>query len=260
MDLDKILCGLQDGEMLILAARPSIGKTALAMNIAAYLAIQQKVPVLVFSLEMDRRQLGTRLMSAHGNVDAYHIRSNTISADEFKRLQVACGSIGDSPLFVDDQPGLTVLQMRARVRKAVIDHGVKLVVLDYLQLMQGPGADLRHRVVDLSLGIKQLARETHLPILCLSQMSRATEGREDHRPMMSDMRESGSLEADADVVLLLHRKGFYDAQKADHEQVNDYNTAELIVAKQRNGPTGVVKLFFDGATTSFKSYADPDKF
>lgn len=269
-DLDEKLSGLQAGEMLIIAARPSMGKTALALNLAEQVAMGGRtpwtrahtdpVPVGFFSLEMSRNALAQRLLSAYSGVDSHKMRTGQINDQVMSRLIEACGALSQAPIIVDDTPNMTVMQLRARARRMVDRHGVKALFVDYLQLMTAPGAGRESRQVEVSTisrGIKALARELSLPVICLAQLNRGSEQREGNRPRMSDLRESGSIEQDADVVMLLHRESYY--HQADpgwlEENEDKVNDAELIIAKQRNGPTGVVHLTWDAHTTRFKSRA-----
>ncbi len=255
-ELDDITSGLQNGEMIIIAARPSMGKTALALNIAEHVGVVTGQPVAVFSLEMSRHQLAQRLLCSRGRVDSHKLRRNMLGPDEYARLAAEVGKLKDAPIHIDDSPGLTLLQLRAKARRLVARHDIKLVVVDYLQLMSFPGAESRQvEVSQLSKGIKALARELGVPVICLSQLNRGPEAREGHKPRMSDLRESGSIEQDADVVMMLHREEYYhnEPEWAD-ENPDLVGLAELIIVKQRNGPTGTVKMQFDGTTTRFNNH------
>jgi replicative DNA helicase len=278
-DLDKLLSGLQKGEMLILAARPSMGKTALALNIAEQVARGGRgpndapksapVPVGVFSLEMSKNALVQRLLSAFSGVDSQNIRTGRLSPTERATLRnCAEDGLAEIPLYIDDTPGLAVLQLRSRARRMVAQHNVGCLIVDYLQLLSAPGSARESRQVEVSAisrGIKALARELNVPVICLSQLNRASEQREGNRPRMSDLRESGSIEQDADVVMLLHREDYYhrgepawDPNDARFEEENreKINVAELIIAKQRNGPTGTVHLTWDSRTTRFRNHSN----
>ena len=276
-DLDKMTSGMHPGELTILAARPSMGKTALALNITEQLAFggvapgeyrrnAEPIPVGVFSLEMSRDSLVQRLLSARSGVDAYHLRTADRQAIEdagkWGDLLRAGDELRDAPIFIDDTPALTVLSLRARARRMVRKHGVKVLVIDYLQLLTAPHAARESRQVEvatISRGVKALSRELEVPILCLAQLNRGNTSRDGgkFRPKMSDLRESGSIEQDADVVMLLHREAYY--HKEDEEWLNDpeneplLNLTELILDKQRNGPTGVVKLTWDSNVTRFRN-------
>jgi replicative DNA helicase len=259
-ELDEMLSGLQSGEMIVLAARPSMGKTALSLNILENAAAAGK-PVVMFSLEMGKQQLVQRLLCAKAGIDGQKLRRNRLTRDDFARLQAACGDLQHAPIYIDDTPGLTLLQMRSKARRLHEQHGVKMVVIDYLQLMSsGSRAESRQvEVSEISRGVKAMARELEVPVVCLSQLNRASEGREGHRPRMSDLRESGSIEQDADVVLMLHREEYYHLGDPNWAEANPEkrNIAEVIVAKQRNGPTGTVNLVWDSRTTAFRNLARP---
>jgi len=282
-DLDDLLSGFQDEEMIILAARPSMGKTAIALNIAEQIAFggatpwqpragADPVPVGVFSLEMARGSLTQRLLSARSGVDASKLRTGKVNDEEWERLTRASGELADAPIFIDDTPGMTVLTMRAKARRMKNRHDIRCIVVDYLQLLTSPTQARESRQVEvseISRSIKALARELRVPVLCLAQLNRGAEQREGNRPRMSDLRESGSIEQDADVVMLLHREAYYhrgdpdwdinNPELQDHERKElqeRLNTAELIIAKQRNGPTDTVKLLWDNKTVRFKSF-DP---
>ncbi|QYU67436.1 replicative DNA helicase [Leptolyngbya sp. 15MV] len=276
-DLDKLLSGLQPGEMIVLAARPSMGKTALALNLAEQVARGGRTPeeaprgspvaVGVFSLEMSKASLVQRLLSAFSQVDSQRIRTGQLSAQERATIRTCAEGLIETPVHIDDTPGLAVLQLRSRARRMVAQHGVGCIIIDYLQLLSAPGAGRESRQVEVSAisrGIKALARELNVPVVVLSQLNRASEQREGNRPRMSDLRESGSIEQDADVVLLLHREDYYhrgepawDPQSPEFDEANreKIGTAELIVAKQRNGPTGTVMLTWDSRTTRFRNHA-----
>lgn len=252
-DLNDMLNGLQKSEMLILAARPSMGKTAFAMNIAENIAVDHKIPVAVFSLEMGKQALAQRLLCARSGVDGHKIRRNMLSTHDFTQLQIAVGELSEAPIYVDDTPGLSLLAFRAKARRLKSQYDIQAIFIDYLQLMTAPGSESRQQEVSsISRGIKEVARELDVPIVCLSQLNRNPEGRESKRPMLSDLRESGSIEQDADVVMMLHREDYY---KRTEEDFVPTNSAECIIAKQRNGPAGVVKLHFNTGTTRFEDAA-----
>lgn len=251
-ELDDMLNGLQGGEMIIVAARPSMGKTAIAMNIVEAVAGANH-GVAVFSLEMSKQQLAQRLMCSRAQIDAQRVRKGVISTPEFQKLAMMVNEMNKLPIWVDDSPGLTILELRAKARRLHEQHQIKMIMIDYMQLMDNPGVESRQQQIsEISRGIKAVARELNVPVIALSQLNRASEGRDGHRPRMSDLRESGSIEQDADVIMLLHREDYYRMQEPDF--VAD-NIAEVIVAKQRNGPTGTVKLTFDKMTTTFKNLA-----
>ncbi len=259
VDVDEITHGLQKGEMIILAARPSMGKTAMALNIAENMALR-KIPVAVFSMEMSREQLIYRVLASRATVKLEKLRNGMLSADDDRALAVACGELVDAPLYIDDTPGLTVTQLRVKARRMVDRFNIRAVVVDYLQLMTA-GGRVESRQIEVSAisrGIKAMARELDVPVICLSQLNRGAEQREGHRPRMSDLRESGAIEQDADVVAMLHREEYYHRNDVDWMQENEdkVGVAELIFAKQRNGPTGVVSLSWDGQTTRFHDHTD----
>ena len=255
IELDEMTNGLQEGELIIVAARPSLGKTAFALNIAEHISAKNGIPVGFFSMEMSRKQLTRRMLSSRTGLDSKKVSRNLLSSAQRHDLKAAVRETRDTPLFIDDSPGLTLMGLRARARRLVQKHQVRAIFIDYLQLMDAAatGADGRvNQVTELSRGVKALARELNVPVVCLSQLNRAAEQREGHRPRMSDLRDSGSIEQDADVVLMLHRDDYY--HQADPEYTAN-NEAEVIVTKQRNGPTGTVKLHFDGGTTRFHNPA-----
>ena len=264
-ELDDMLRGLQAGELIIVAARPSMGKTALALNLAEQIALGghvavredgKRVPIAVFSLEMSKSAVTQRLISQRSGLSSHHLRSG--HNVDFKRVIQACGELEQAPIYVDDTPNMTVMTLRARARRLVRQHGIRCIMIDYLQLLTSPAAARESRQVEVSTisrGIKALARELNIPIVCLAQLNRASEQREGNRPRMADLRESGSIEQDADVIILLHREDYYHVQNPDWalENPDKVGIAELIIAKQRNGPTGVVKLKWDANTTRFKN-------
>ena len=226
--------------------------TAIAMNIVEHVAARQ-VPCAVFSLEMSKQQLAQRLMCSRAQVDAQRVRKGMLSSNEYQQLAMMVNELAKFPIWVDDSPGLTILDLRAKARRLKLQHDVQLIMVDYMQLMDNPGPESRQQQIsEISRGIKALARELSVPVVCLSQLNRSSETRDGHRPRMSDLRESGSIEQDADVILLLHREDYYRMSDPDFEPDN---IAEVIIAKQRNGPTGTVKLTFDNKTTTFKNLA-----
>jgi replicative DNA helicase len=252
-EVDDMLNGLQNGELIIVAARPSMGKTALAMNFIENVAANHRLPCAVFSLEMSKQQLAQRMLCSRAAIDAQKVRKGMLSAEEFRKLAAVVVELSKAPIWVDDSPGLTVLELRAKARRLKRQHDIKLLMIDYLQLMDNPGPDSRQQQIsEISRGIKAVARELNIPVIAISQLNRMAEGREGHRPRMSDLRESGSIEQDADVIMLLHREDYYRMSEPDF--VPD-NIAEVIIAKQRNGPTGTVKLTFDNRTTTFRNLA-----
>lgn len=267
-DLDEMTSGLQKGEMVIVAARPSMGKTAFALNLAEQVAFggsphDEKgphTPVGFFSMEMSKQSVVQRLLSAHSGVDSHKMRRNILSQDDFRSLAMSCGKLSEAPVYIDDTPGLTVLMLRAKARRMVAQHGVRCIFVDYLQLMSAPSAARESRqaeVSTISRGMKALARELNIPVICLAQLNRQAELRDGNRPRMADLRESGSLEQDADVIMLLHREEYYHLQspKWAEENPDKVGIAEVIIAKQRNGPTGTVELRWNASTTRFQNLA-----
>lgn len=257
-DLDSNTSGLQKSDLIILAARPSMGKTAFCLNIVSHVALREQKPVLVFSLEMGKEQLVLRMLCAEGEIDAQRIKTGEIGEHEFPRLTQAMGRLGDAPIYIDDTPGLTVMEMRAKARKVQMEAGgdLGLIVIDYLQLMQGPGggggndANRTQEISAISRGLKGLARELKVPVMALSQLSRAVESRQDKKPMLSDLRESGAIEQDADLVMFIYRDEYYNK---DSERPG---TADIIIAKHRNGAVGEIELLFRNSITRFLNPAD----
>lgn len=267
-DLDEMLSGLQPGELLIVAARPSMGKTAFALNLAEQIALAgsphdpngPETPVAFFSMEMSRQSIVQRLLCAKSGVDSHRFRRNMLNQQEFAALAHACGDLERAPIIIDDTPGLTVMQLRAKARRMVAQYGCKCIIVDYLQLMTAPGSardGRQNEVSAISRGVKAIARELNVPVVCLAQLNRGAEQREGHRPRMADLRESGSIEQDADVIMLLHREEYYHTQDPSwaEENPDKIGVAEVIVAKQRNGPTGVVELAWQASTTRFGNLA-----
>jgi len=252
-ELDDLTCGLQDGEMIVIAGRPSMGKTSLALNIAEHIGVQGKQPVVIFSLEMGRQQLAERFLCSISGIDSQKVRKGLLSTEHYEKLVEACGVVSDAPIYIDDTSTLTPLELRAKARRSKSQHEIRCVIVDYLQLMHGGMSKVESRqqeITMISRYLKALARELSVPVVVLSQLNRAPEGRTDHLPRMSDLRESGSIEQDADVVMLLHREDYY------HQGEPDYtpgNTAKLIIAKQRNGPTGTIDLIFREKFTRFEN-------
>ena len=257
-ELDEMTSGLQKGELIIIAARPSMGKTALALNIAEQVALQGKA-VAVFSLEMSRQQLVQRLLCSRSGVDSHRLRRNMLRDQEWHKLHRACDQLMDAPILIDDTPGLSSMQLRAKARRLAAKHKLEMVVIDYLQLMTtgGRAESRQQEVSEISRAVKAMARELEVPVVCLSQLNRAAEQREGHRPRMADLRESGSIEQDADVIMMLHREEYYHQQDPHWVEDNPekVNVAELIVAKQRNGPTGTVNLTWMPMSTRFRDHA-----
>jgi replicative DNA helicase len=257
-ELDDMLNGLQNGEMVVVAARPSMGKTALAMNLIEHISADSRLPTAVFSLEMSKQQLAQRMLCSRGAIDAHKLRKGMLQAHEYAHLANVVGELAKAPIWVDDSPGLTPMELRAKARRLKLQHDVKCIMIDYMQLMDNPGVESRQQQIsEISRGIKAVARELNVPVIALSQLNRGSENRDGHRPRMSDLRESGSIEQDADVVMLLHREDYYRMSEPDFQPDN---IAELIIAKQRNGPTGTVKLTFLNKATRFENLstqADP---
>jgi replicative DNA helicase len=239
-DLDEYTSGLQSGELIIVAGRPSMGKTSFALNIVQHVGVQLGLPVVIFSLEMSKEQLARNMLCSHLKLDSQRLRRGRLTSEEREQLPIHVGALMEAPIFIDDSAALNTFEIRAKVRRLKRSKGLRLAVIDYLQLMQGSEhIDSREQqIAAISRSLKGLAREMQIPVIAVAQLNRQAEQRDDHRPRMADLRESGSLEQDADVVLLLHRPAYYmDSQSED-------TTAELIIAKQRNGPTGKVNLAF----------------
>jgi len=252
LELDELTSGLQAGEMIVIAGRPSMGKTALGLNIAEHVGADNKLPAAIFSLEMGAQQLAERMLCGRGHIDSHALRRGFLNDSDYKILADTADELSHSLIYIDDSPGLTPLELRAKARRLKIKHDIQLVVVDYLQLMYCPGAESRQQeVAIISRHLKALARELNVPVIVMSQLNRAPEGREGHRPRMSDLRESGSIEQDADVVVLMHREDYYHNEPG-YEKTHQ---AELIVAKQRNGPTGTVNLMWHSAWTRFENLA-----
>ena len=252
-ELDGWTCGLQDGEMIIIAGRPSMGKTSLALNIAENIGLVEKVPVGVFSLEMGKQQLAERFLCSVTEIDSQKVRRGLLSEEHYQKLKAACGQLYEAPIYIDDTSTLTPLELRAKSRRLKSRHSVRCIIVDYLQLMHlgvGRVESRQQEITAISRYLKALARELSIPVVVLSQLNRAAEGREGHRPRMSDLRESGSIEQDADVVMLLHREDYYHRGDPDYAE---NNAAELIIAKQRNGPTAKVDLIFREKFTRFEN-------
>ncbi|HEY7292017.1 MAG TPA: replicative DNA helicase [Vicinamibacterales bacterium] len=254
-DLDEMTSGLQSGDLVIVAARPSMGKTSLVLNIAQHVGTKTDMTVGVFSLEMSKEQLFLRMLTGEARIDAHRLRGGFLGERDWGKLSHAIGTLSEAKIFIDDTPSIGVLEMRAKCRRLASEHGLNLVIVDYIQLMQGRGR-FENRTLELasiSRSLKGLAKELSVPIVVLSQLSRAPESRSDHRPQLSDLRESGALEQDADVVVFIYREDMY----ADKSQppTDAQGVAELIIAKQRNGPTGIVRLAFIREFTRFENLA-----
>jgi len=258
VDLDRLTAGFQRADLVILAARPSMGKTALALNIVQHAAIEHNTAVAIFSLEMSKDQLVQRLLCSEGLVDAQRLRRGQLRDDDYPKLARAAGLLGTAPIWIDDSAALTPLGMRSKARRLKAEHDIALVIVDYLQLMQGPG-DVENRQQEISYisrSLKALAKELDVPVVAISQLSRAPEqrGGEHRRPQLSDLRESGAIEQDADVVCFIYRQEFYDGPVDPKTNESIEGLAEVIVGKQRNGPTGMVKLHFKKEYTRFDNY------
>jgi len=251
-EMDRRTGGLQKGDLIILAARPSMGKTSLALNLAYHVAVHEKKPVGVFSLEMSREQLVMRMLGSSGSFNLHNLRRGKLRAEDWPRLTQACEQLSRAPIFIDDNSGISVLEMKAKARRLKQQHGLGLIVIDYLQLMSG-GARIENRqqeISQISRNLKGLAKDLGVPVVALSQLSRGVEARGDHKPMLSDLRESGAIEQDADVVLFIFREEVY---KPDDESV--HNMATVIIGKQRNGPIGQFDLHFHKEFTRFSDLA-----
>ncbi len=250
-DFDKKTTGLHPGDLVIVAGRPSMGKTSFAMNIAEHAAIVDKKPVAVFSMEMSADQLATRVLSSFGRINQERLRGGQLDDNDWSRLVSASALIREAPLYIDETGALSPLDLRARARRMTARHGIKLIVVDYLQLMQVPGSsdNRTNEISEISRNLKSLAKELNLPIIALSQLNRAVEQRDNKRPRMADLRESGGIEQDADLVVFIYRDEVYNPQSPDR------GTAEILIAKQRNGPLGTVKTAFLGHFTRFDNLA-----
>lgn len=254
-DLDEMTSGFQAGDLIIVAARPSMGKTSLVLNMAQHVGTKTDMTVGIFSLEMSKEQLFLRMLTGEARIDAHRLRGGFLGERDWGKLSQALGTLSDAKIFIDDTPSIGVLEMRAKCRRLQAQHGLHMIVIDYVQLMQGRGR-FENRTLELasiSRSLKGLAKELGVPILLLSQLSRATEQRSEHRPQLSDLRESGALEQDADVVIFIYREDQYADKNAPPTETT--GTAELIIGKQRNGPVGVVKVAFIREFTRFENLA-----
>ncbi len=247
IDLDEKISGLNDSDLIIVAARPAMGKSAFVLNIASYVAMHDKVPVMIFNLEMSKEQLVKRMLSSESEIDSMKINNANLEQDDWIKMADASNRLADVPIYIDDTPVLTPSEIRAKCRKAKLEKNIGLIIIDYLQLMESKTANgsRQQEISEISRGLKILAKELNVPVIALSQLSRATEARADHRPMLSDLRESGSIEQDADIVMFLHREDYYD------KETEKKNVAEVIVAKNRHGETGTVELAWLGKYTKF---------
>jgi replicative DNA helicase len=255
-DLDDLTSGFQPSDFIVVAARPSMGKTAFILNVTQHAAIEHNVPVALFSLEMSKESLVQRMLTGEARVDAQKLRKGMLRDDDFPRLARAAGILAQAPIYIDDSPGITLLEMRSAARRLRADANIGLVVVDYLQLIQS-ASDAENRtqeISQISRSLKALAKELAVPVVALSQLSRATEQRTDKRPQLSDLRESGAIEQDADLVMFIYRQEMYEGP-TDKDGNSLEGRAEIIVGKQRNGPTGIVNLFFHKAYTRFENYS-----
>lgn len=258
-EIDKMTAGLQSSDLIILAARPSMGKTSFAMNIAQHAALVEKIGVAVFSLEMSKEQLVMRLLSSVGRIDSQRIRTGKLRSEDWPKLTRAVGMLSEAPMFIDDTPAISVLEMRAKIRRLASQHDIGLVVVDYLQLMRGRNTieNRTQEISEISRSLKALAKEHNIPVIALSQLNRGLENRTDKRPMMADLRESGAIEQDADVICFIYRDEVYNKSEDNPER----GIAEIIIGKQRNGPTGVARLTFIKEFTMFENmsaFDEPD--
>lgn len=251
IDLDQKTSGLQPSDLILIAARPSMGKTAFVLNLAQYIAIRKQYTTAIFSLEMSREQLVNRLLSMESFINGQSMRTGRLEDREWDKLVESSGAVASSKLIIDDTPGISITELRSKCRKYKLEHDLKVVIIDYLQLMSGSSsyrdASRQQEISDISRSLKALARELQVPVIALSQLSRACESRPDHRPMLSDLRESGAIEQDADVVMFLYRDEYYNKDS------DAKGLAEVIIAKQRNGPTGTVELVWRGDYSQFRN-------
>lgn len=256
VDLDSKISGLNKSDLLIVAARPAMGKSAFVLNIASFVAMHLKVPTMIFSLEMSKEQMVNRILCSESEVDSMKVRNADLSSDDWLKLGEASGRLSEVPLYIDDTPGLSSAELRAKCRKAKLEKDIGLVIIDYLQLMESKtkSPSRQQEISEISRSLKILAKELSVPVIALSQLSRATESRVDHRPMLSDLRESGAIEQDADIVMFLHREDYYNPE------TEKKNVAEVIVAKNRSGSTGTVELAWLGQYTKFANlYRGPEQ-
>jgi replicative DNA helicase len=253
IDLDNVTAGFRKSDLIVIAGRPSMGKTALALSVARNAALESKVPTAIFSLEMSSDQLAQRLLSSEARIDGQKARTGRLQPARWKDITLASGKLADAPLFIDDTPALSILDLRSRARRLKREENIELIIVDYLQLMQGPrrSENRQQEISSITQSLKALAKELDIPVIALSQLSRAVESRTDKRPVLSDLRESGAIEQDADVVIFLYRPFVYDDKKVDQKGL-----AYLIVAKQRSGPTRTVKATFIDTYARFENYTD----
>ncbi len=251
-DMDNILAGWQRSDLVVLAARPAMGKTAVALNFAHNVAVKAEQPVLIFSLEMSKEQIVDRLLAMESSVDAWNIRTGNLSDQDFEKIGQAMGTLSEAPIYIDDTPGITVSEMRTKARREQHQRQLGLIIVDYLQLMSGSSkygseGNRVQEISEISRGLKLIARELNVPVIALSQLSRSVESRSPQIPQLADLRESGSIEQDADIVMFLYREEYYNPE------TNRKNVTDILIKKHRNGPTGQVELFFDAAKQRFKS-------
>ena len=252
IDLDYKTSGMQPSDFVLIAARPSMGKTAFVLNLVEHVAVKKGFPCMVFSLEMSKEQLVNRMLSMESNVDSQKLRTGTLTDEDWDAVVEGIGVIGNSKLIIDDTPGISITELRSKCRKMKLEYGLSMVIIDYLQLMSGSGKggdNRQQEISEISRSLKALARELNAPVIALSQLSRACETRQDHRPMLSDLRESGAIEQDADVVMFLYRDDYYN------KDTENPNIAEVIIAKQRNGPIGTINLVWRPEYTKFANMA-----
>lgn len=252
IDLDYKTSGMQPSDLVLLAARPSMGKTAFVLNLVDYIAVRKGLPCMVFSLEMSKEQLVNRMLAMESNVDSQKLRTGSLTDADWDAVVEGIGIIGNSKLIIDDTPGISITELRSKCRKMKLEYGLQMIIIDYLQLMTGSGKTSDNRqqeISEISRSLKALAREMNAPVIALSQLSRACETRQDHRPMLSDLRESGAIEQDADVVMFLYRDDYYN------KDTDKPNVAEVIIAKQRNGPIGTIELLWRPEYTKFVNMA-----
>jgi replicative DNA helicase len=251
IDFDIKTAGLQNSDLIVVAGRPSMGKSAFVLGMVEHAGVIEKIPTAVFSLEMSKEQLGQRMLCAHAKVDAQKVRTGYLATSDWPRLTAAAGKLSEAPIFIDDSPAISVMELRAKARRLKAQQDIKLIILDYMQLMRGSSSveSRQQEISEISRSLKALARELRVPIVAISQLSRAVESRTDHRPQLSDLRESGAIEQDADVVVLILREEYYNPTSENQ------GIAEVIIAKQRNGPVGSLKLAFIKEYTRFENIA-----
>ncbi len=248
-ELDDLTCGFQPGDFVIIAGRPSMGKTALGLTMAEYASANENMPVVFFSMEMGNQQVAQRILCSRGRIDSHRFRKGMLTEEDKYQLGIVCDELANAPFLVDDTPGMSILELRAKVRRLARQHDLKAIFVDYIQLMHAPGCDGRQQEITvISRGLKAIGRELNIPVIAMAQLNRQAEGRQGNRPRMSDLRESGALEQDADVILLIHREEYYNPENIDHQGL-----AEIIIAKQRNGPTDTVRLQFNKQLTRFSN-------